>query len=33
MTHQPMVLGDATPLEMVSLNFAKVNIEVGSPIK
>jgi type VI secretion system secreted protein Hcp len=33
MTHQPTVLGDATPLEMVSLNFAKVNIEVGSSIK
>jgi len=33
MTHQPTVLGDTTPLEMVSLNFAKVNIEIGSRIK
>src|SRR5262245_10142506 len=33
MTHQATTLGDTTPLEMVSLNFAKVNIEIGGPIK
>jgi type VI secretion system secreted protein Hcp len=33
LTHQATVAGDATPLEMVSLNFAKVSIEIGNPIK
>jgi len=33
MTHQATVLGDTSPLEMVSLNFAKVQIEIGAAIK
>lgn len=34
MTHQATVIGDTTPLENVSLNFAKVEIEVhGGTIK